>query len=68
LTGVSAEHSVWNARGWTFRQECEGVDRDQDSYIPERSGRRDGRVVMDGSIQVLEMNEWQATVIVDGVR
>jgi hypothetical protein len=44
------------------------VDWDQDSYIPERSGRRDGRVVMDGSIQVLEMNEWQATVIVDGVR
>lgn len=23
---------------------------------------------MNGSIQVLEMNEWQATVIVDGVR
>jgi hypothetical protein len=45
-----------------------GVERDQDSYIPEKSGRRDGRVVMDGSIQVLEMNDWQATIIVDGVR
>jgi len=35
-----------------------GVKRGQEFYIPERSGRRDGRVVRDGSVKVPEMNEW----------